>query len=104
MHSLLLEGVDLLLKKHGENGMIAKTLAIGLALTLVGCEYGSEVVSGDAVSGDAESVSIKASYSDPDPQATQHCAKYEKTAVFDSVTGDWWRWVGGSNKYVFKCQ
>ncbi len=84
--------------------MTPKTVAIGVALFLGGCAYWSEVISGDAVSGNADTVSIKASYSNPGPQATQHCAKYEKTAVFDSVTGAWWRWVGGSNNYVFKCQ
>ncbi len=83
--------------------MIAKTVAIGLALVLVGCEYGKEVF-GKRISGNADTVSIKASYSNPGPQATQHCAKYEKTAVFESVAGAWSRWVGGSNKYVYKCK
>ncbi len=80
--------------------MTAKTVAIGVALVLVGCSD----IFGDRVSGNAETVAIKASYVDPGPLASRHCAKYEKTAEFENVTGAWWRWVGGSNIYVFKCQ
>ncbi len=81
-----------------------KTVAIGLALVLVGCTYEPGIIFGDRVSGNAETVAIKASYVDPGPLASRHCAKYEKTAEFENVTGPWWRWMGGSNKYVFKCK
>ena len=84
--------------------MITKAVSIGLAFVMVGCAYGSEVIFDDSVSGNQDTVRIKASYSNPDPQAAQHCAKYEKTPVFESVTGVWWRWPGGSNKYVYKCR
>ncbi len=80
------------------------TVAIGVALVLVGCAYEPRFIFGDRVSGNAETVTIKASYLDPGPKATEHCAKYEKTAEFESVTGAWWRWMGGSNKYVYKCK
>ncbi len=84
--------------------MIAKALAIGMALVVAGCAYQPEFIFGDGVSGDADAVAVKASYFDPGPQASRHCAKYEKTAEFESVTGAWWRWVGGGNKYLFKCK
>ncbi len=79
-------------------------VAIGVALVVVGCADWSDVVFGDVVSGNADTVSVKASYGDPGPEATRHCAKYGKIAVLESVTGAWWRWVGGSNIYVFKCR
>jgi len=84
--------------------MTPKTVAIGVALVLVGCGYDPEVIFGDRVSGNADTVAVKASYVDPEPLASRHCAKYDKTAEFESVTGLWWRWVGGSNKYVYKCK
>lgn len=84
--------------------MIAKALALGMVLTLAGCSYKPKAVFGDRVSGNADAVAIKASYADPGPEASRHCAKYEKTAEFESVTGVWWRWVGGGNKYFFKCK
>ena len=84
--------------------MIGKMFAIGLALALVGCAFESEVISGDTVSGNADAVVVRASYRDPGPDATRHCAKYEKSPEFKSVTGAWWRWVGGSNKYLYKCK
>ena len=84
--------------------MIAKALAIGMALVVAGCADQRELVFGDRVSGDADAVAVKASYADPGPRALRHCAKYEKTAEFESVTGVWWRWVGGGNKYLYKCK
>ena len=84
--------------------MTAKTVTIGVALVLVGCGYDLEVIFGDGVSGNANTVAIKASYVDPGPLASRHCAKYEKTAEFESVTGAWWPRSGGSNKYVYKCK
>ncbi len=83
--------------------MTAKTVAICVALVLVGCTYEPDIF-GDTVSGNANTVAVKASYVDPGPLASRHCAKYEKTAEFENVTGPWWRWMGGSNKYVFKCK
>ncbi len=84
--------------------MTAKTVAIGVALVLVGCTYEPKVIFGDSVFGNADTVTIEASYVDPGPLASRHCAKYEKTAEFESVTGAWWPRSGGSNKYVYKCK
>ncbi len=84
--------------------MIAKALTIGMALVMAGCAYQPKIIFGDRISGNADSVAIKASYVDPGPQASRHCAKYEKTAEFDSVTGVWWRWFGGGNEYLYKCK
>ena len=85
------------------NDMTAKMVAIGVALVLVGCTYEPDIF-GDRVSGDANTVAVKASYADPEPLASRHCAKYEKTAEFESVTGAWWPRSRGSNKYVYKCK
>ena len=79
--------------------MTAKTVAIGVALVLVGCADRSYVVSGNA-----DNVIIEARYSNPGPQATEHCAKYGKIAVLENVAPARWRLVGGSDIYVFKCQ
>ncbi len=84
--------------------MIVKALAMSMALVVIGCAYEPDIIFGDRVSGNEDAVVIKASYIDPGPQADRHCAKYEKTAEFESVTGVWWRWVGGSNEYLFKCK
>ncbi len=85
--------------------MRPKLVIICVALgVVVGCAYGPKVIFGDGVSGNADTVAIKANYIDPGPLASQHCAKYEKTAEFESVTGAWWRWAGGSNKYIYKCK
>ncbi len=84
--------------------MIVKALAMSMALIVAGCAFEPDIIFGDSISGNEDAVAIKASYADPGPQASRHCAKYEKTAEFESVTGVWWRWVGGSNKYVFKCK
>jgi len=74
--------------------MTPKTVAIGVALVLVGCAppaYKSEVVSGNA-----DTVSVKAGhYSNPGPQATEHCAKHGKSAVLENATPPY---------FVFKCQ
>ena len=85
--------------------MTPKLVIVCVALgVVVGCAYGPKVIFGDEVSGNADTVAIKANYIDPGPLASQHCAKYEKTAEFESVTGAWWRWAGGSNKYIYKCK
>ena len=84
--------------------MIAKALAISMALVVAGCAYQPNAIFSDRVSGDADTVAVKASYFDPGPRASRHCAKYEKTAEFESVAGTWWRWFGGSNNYLFKCK
>ena len=84
--------------------MVRKICLVGVALVLAGCAYKSEILLGDSVSGDKDAVAVNASYSDPEPDAARHCAKYEKTAEFESVTGVWWRWVGGGNKYFYKCK
>ena len=84
--------------------MIARAFALGMALVVAGCALKPNVIFGDRVSGDADTVAIRASYFDPGPRASRHCAKYEKTAEFESVAGAWWRWFGGSNKYLYKCR
>ncbi len=84
--------------------MIGRLCAIGLMPILVGCALESELIMGKAVSGDAEAVVVKASYADPGAKAAEHCAKYEKSPEFDKVVGTWWRWVGGSNEYLYKCK
>ena len=78
--------------------MTAKTVAIGVALVLVGCTYEPGFIFGDRVSGNAETVTIKASYLDPGPKATEHCAKYDKSAVLENVTP-----MSGFSIYTFKC-
>ncbi len=53
--------------------MTPKTIAIGVALVLVGCGYQPEVIfGGDRVSGNADTVAIEANYVDPGPLASQH--------------------------------
>ena len=84
--------------------MIGRICAIGLMLIVVGCALEPELIMGKPVSGDAEAVVVKASYADPGPKAAEHCAKYEKSPEFDKVVGTWWRWVGGSNEYLYKCK
>ena len=77
---------------------VGTPIAIATAIVLIGCtepEHRSEVVSGNA-----DTVIIKAGrYSDPGPQATQHCAKYEKSADLENIDH-----ASGSSIYVFKCQ
>ncbi len=84
--------------------MMGRVLAVGFALALAGCAYEPEILLGTRVSGDADAVTVKASYFDPKPDATRHCAKYKKSPEFESVTGVWWRWVGGGNEYLYKCK
>ncbi len=84
--------------------MMGRILAVGLALALAGCEYKPENLLGHSVTGDKDAVVVKANYFDPKPDATRHCAKYEKTAEFERVAGEWWRWLGGGNKYFYKCK
>ena len=84
--------------------MLVWILAIGFMLILAGCALESELIMGNTVSGDADAVVVKASYSDPAPKADRHCARYKKSPEFDKVVGTWWRWVGGSNEYLYKCK
>ena len=77
---------------------------MGLAMSLAACAFEPEFVLGNRVSGDAEAVVVKVSYADPGPKAAEHCARYEKSPEFDKVVGTWWRWVGGSNHYLYKCK
>ncbi len=84
--------------------MIVRIFAVGLMLILASCALESELIMGDTVSGDADAVVVKASYADPGPKAARHCARYEKSPEFDQVVGTWWRWVGGSNEYLYKCK
>ena len=84
--------------------MLVWILAIGFMLILAGCALESELIRGNTVSGDADAVVVKASYSDPGPKADRHCARYKKSPEFDKVVGTWWRWVGGSNEYLYKCK
>ena len=84
--------------------MLVWILAIGFMLILAGCALESELIMGNTVSGDADAVVVKGSYSDPGPKADRHCARYKKLPEFDKVVGTWWRWVGGSNEYLYKCK
>ena len=76
----------------------------GMEVELAGGEYEQEGWRGARVEGDADDVTVKESYFDHEQDDTRHCARYEKTAEFESVTGVWWRWVGGGNKYFYKCK
>ncbi len=84
--------------------MIGRIFVVGLMPVLVGCALEPELILGNTVSGDAEAVVVRASYADPGPKAAEHCARYEKSPEFDKVVGTWWRWVGGSNEYLYKCK
>ena len=84
--------------------MIGRIFAIGLVLMLAACAFEPEFIMGNRISGDADAVVVKASYADPGPKAAEHCARYEKSPEFEKVVGTWWRWVGGSNEYLYKCK
>ena len=73
--------------------MTAKTVAIGVVLVLAGCS--------NLLSGNADTVSLKVGiYSNPGPKATEHCARYGKSAFLENVA-----WVSDvSIIYIFKCQ
>ena len=84
--------------------MIGRLFALGLVMSLAACAFEPEFILGNRVSGDADAVAVKVSYADPAPKAAEHCSKYEKSPEFDKVVGTWWRWVGGSNEYLYKCK
>ena len=74
--------------------MTAKTIAIGVTLVLVGC-------TSELISGNANSVSYKVGRhaNNPGPQATQHCAKYGKSAALETMNR-----IDFGYLYVFKCE
>jgi len=84
--------------------MVGRIFAVVVVVSLAGCTVEPEFILGNRVSGDENAVTVKVSYTDPGPKATEHCAKYEKSPEFDKVVGTWWRWVGGSNEYLYKCK
>ena len=76
--------------------MTVQMVAIGVALVLVGCAFQSDVISSTE-----NTINIKAgNYTNPGPQASEHCAKHGKKAVLENVTP----MKSVYNLYTFRCQ
>lgn len=67
-------------------------VVIPLALGLTQCTPPGYAA--DMISGDAQQVSVKAGpYANPGPMASEHCAKFGKTAVLQDSNGGVYRFM-----------